>query len=82
MTTEEIKRECIKHIGKTYECNDNKWYKHGQAVSITITGVKQDWYGITVLNSMTFTDGYSTPADSYSCDGLGFLMWLKQTRQG
>ena len=69
----EIKTECEKHIGESFDYNDLNSYDHGRAVKMTITGVKVTYYGVTVLNSLTFEDGHQTCKDSHSMNGSAFL---------
>jgi hypothetical protein len=76
MTNKEIKRECEKHIGKTFPIADGLFYQHGRAKEMTITSVVCINGIVSVLNSMTFEDGYKSPANSYACDGNQFLSWI------
>ena len=68
-----VETECKKHVGESFDYNDLNSYDHGRAVKMTITGVKVTYYGVTVLNSLTFEDGHQTCKDSHSMNGSAFL---------
>jgi hypothetical protein len=76
MTNEEIRVECEKHIGKTYPFDGGCYYRHGYSKELKVTSVEVGYYGVNVLNSLTFEDGFTSAPDTYTMDGRQFLSWI------
>lgn len=68
-----IYNECAKCVGKIYQYDNGLYYRHGKPVQMEITGVKIGNYGVSVLNSLTFEDGFKSCKDAYSVDGERFI---------